>query len=168
MIFIASVDSSGHQPAEGNGQVEFLLSEESADSLARVEGMKKWHVGPTMVRGSKAVGELPKARAKAAPQVQRHHPQDGEERQKKAEKPEKTEEAAVCLEFGSDTFSRKSKVRTAAIRGMMEEILRLDEQAWATSPLFTPEGHCRMKFEGAHLITQNMVVEHCVEALDSM
>ena len=40
------------------------LTEASADALARVEEMRRWHVGPTMVRGAaKLPDDLPKARS---------------------------------------------------------------------------------------------------------
>ena len=75
---------------------------------------------------------------------------------------------AVNLDFSAETFARKKPGREKSIGAMFEEILRLDEQAFGTSPLFSADGTCRMSFEGSHLIKQDRIVELACETMDNM
>ena len=75
---------------------------------------------------------------------------------------------AVNLDFSAETFARKKPGREKSIGAMIDEILRLDEQAFGSIPLFAPDGTCRMSFEGAHLVKQDRVVALACETLDDM
>lgn len=51
--------SSGTEPDEGDGKVQLLLSESSGELLSKVDGVKRWRVQPTMVRGWKKTNSIP-------------------------------------------------------------------------------------------------------------
>lgn len=157
--------------------MEIVLSEASAEALNRVEGMRRWHVGPTMTRGSKNnPDDLPKAmstdkqdaKPKAKAATRSKFSKLSSKKSKKQKKAAQAD-APVDLDFGETAFGRKNPGRFASMRAMVEEILRLDEQAYGSIPLFTKDGgQCRMKFEGSHLVTLTDFKEQCAHALDTM
>ena len=124
-----------------------------------------------MVRGSnKLLDELPKATS--LPAKKRKKP-DVEEKSKVKEpksksKVKKKNDDAFELDFGPDSLSRVNKGRSTNIRLMMEEILRLDETAFSSIPLFDKGGGCRMKFAGAENMTRERFLEGASDALDAM
>ena len=159
------------EPEDGDGKVQITLTEESGDVLSRVQGMKQWRVGPTMVRGSnKLLDDLPKA--ETLPPKKRKQ-KDVEEKSKVKEpkgksKTKKNNDDVVDLDLGPDKLSRTNKGRSTTIRFMMEEILRLDETAFSSIPLFHKEGACRMKFTGAEHMTRERLLAGASDAFDAM
>ena len=51
-----AIISLGTEPESGDGFFKVKLSEESGNVLAKLEGIERWRVQPTMVRGAKKAG----------------------------------------------------------------------------------------------------------------
>ena len=155
----------------GNGFVQITLSDASTDVLSRVEGMRKWHVGPTMLRGSqKSLDDLPKVKAKQDSNT------DGKQNKKdmkdKKLKKQKTKtlpaETSVPLDITVETLSRGNPLRHDAIKNLLREIFHLDTQLFGQSPLFDGNGKCRMKFIGADQVSINQILDQSSLAFETM
>ena len=148
------------EPKEGNGLVRFTLSESTADVMARVSSMKKWHVMPTMVRGA---AKTSKPANGQAPDF------GGEVTGKKAPRPKKNKVKSCLVDISAETITR-SEEGAEAIKVLMEELHRLDMARFPDSPIFENGGMgaCKLKFPGASGVTWAEVLERSPAAFSSV
>ena len=144
------------------------LTAASSDALAKVDGMKQWRVGPTMVRGSnRALDELPAAvqpgnkKRKTTPSAKKAAKENKDTKKPKKALPEK-------LDLGLDDFHRKSKTRAASVVSFLEELLRIDEEAFGSIPLFNKDGILRMSMDGAQHVKLQEMLENADECFLDM
>lgn len=160
--------------------MNITLSPESADTLSRVEGMKTGHVGPTMVRGSQKMPDDLRQNTGQNQEDDASNKKKTTKKKKKNAEPEpkpetkilkkkkKKDSHCIDLEYGPEAFARKNEGRHASIRSMLQEVLRLDEQAFRTSPLFEKDGKCRLKFDGSERVTLTMVLDNASATFHEM
>ena len=168
----------GKQPNQGSGRVEITLSDASADVLAKVEGLQCWHVGPTMQRGSNHPDDLPKVKNQSQKKPTEAKPKEipvksekegsAEVKEKKSKKDAKKKVCVADLDLTADSFARNHAAAGENCKSMMLEILQLDANAFPKSPLFGPDGVCRMTFDGASSMTRDRVLEHVWPTVDCM
>lgn len=139
--------------------------------------MKQWRVGPTMIRGSnRLLDELPvaartskKRKATSSKNIEQSKENPKDEKAAKTKTKKKKDKAdPLNLDLGPDTLNRKNKERPQACRSFFEELLRLDQAAFQSSPLFTQHGVCRLKFAGADQLTLNEALDNVADAFLTM
>lgn len=140
--------------------MEIKLSAESGDVLTRVEGMKRWHVMPTMTRGSKQA-------QKGVPRPKADHVHDAETSKAKRQKKNPVKANLLHVDIGAEHITR-SQSGAETIRTIMTEIQRLDESIYSAAKMFEDNGTCRMKFEGASLMNWETILEKSPEAFSAM
>ena len=162
-------------PSDGDGEVLITLTETSAEILAKIPELKTWSVAPTMTRGSKGKGikraKLVKVQAKGGQSLVEKKKQDTVKKKDKAEKKEKKEKKkkiTVNTDELTDADFRRTPQGRQNIENVMKELYSLDQKAFPTGPAFTPEGHCRMKFEGASKFTWDEMLKASGRAMESL
>ena len=179
---------SGVQPLYGDGRMKVVISEESADVLTRVEGMKRWSVAPTMTRGAKKLGAAAskasvqdmkiKPSSPAKKQKSKDKTKDSKQKDKKqkdktkvAKKIKKTKAPKVLLletdEPTPASFRRNNDGR-AAVLSMMETLNDLDQKMFSRAPAFGQDGHCRLNFPDAKEFTWDEIKQHAVRTMEFM
>ena len=184
--------SLGTEPESGDGFFKVKLSEESGNVLAKIEGIKRWRVQPTMVRGSKTPGtgalKLTFNRFGA-----RRRKKDGQQKagKKKATNPKTKTKKVAKKEEGSSKEKEKGKSKghvpeikapdeleaqdirrtpegRKAICSIMEHIYEIDLQNFPAAPVFDSQGICRMKFPNADTFRWMDLLNASGHALEAM
>ena len=160
----------GQDPEDGDGDVKIVLTDASASALAHVHGMKKWRVGPTMTRGSKAVTSVKGVLSQKmpAPKMKKVKVTKMLKPRKKKEKTEKPVVATVDPGAWSEISFRRTPQGREAIKSVMLELWEQDKAAHPHSPVFDDSGRCRMKFQGASNFKWEEILEasgKCMEQL---
>ena len=153
--------------------MKIVLTAESADVLARVEGMRRWAVAPTMTRGAKKAALLANQNAKPnkgkgsgkGMKVSEKSTDETEKKEPKDEKKkEKKSKSAKVLKLDVQEISQQSFRRQTAGREnigfMMKKIHELDTQ------VFDPFGVCRLKFEGSEEFRVYEIMENAPKAIE--
>ena len=122
-----------------------VLTQDSADALARVQSVEPWLVAPTMLRGAKKVPDmlgLPKkkeAKIKALKKV------DLVEEMNPKKKPDVPE----VNDLTHKDF-RRSQKGAQNMKLKLDHLYQLDREAFPNNPTFDfTTGKCRMKYEPA-------------------
>ena len=175
----------GSPPTDGGGRFEIVLTEDSAEVLAKTENLTRWKVPHTMTRGSKNAGteaaqktrtrvvtlvsKFAKKVEKSKAAKKKKAKKDKKEKKEKKEKPEKEDKESVPASeaLGPDDI-RRTPAGHAAILKMMESLFDLDVEKFGSAPAFNDDGTCRMKFDGAHTITWNAVYKASPKVFESM
>ena len=136
-----------------------ILTKDSAQALAKVETLKVWEVGHTMVRGQKKL-----------PEVVAEGTVDGKKRAPKRKPKAKAAEAAPLEEEEAITEEsiRRSTAGRSAIKVLMRQLFLLDSRIFATAPAFDLEGRCRLKLPGASNVTWNQVLEASPQGIECL
>lgn len=162
-------------PVNGDDEVRIEPSQESADCLARVPGIHRWRVEPTMTRGSKAAGLSKKSLSKAKPgkkQTTKRKAKGNRKSTKKTTKKSKKSKAkkdTLIVEYEMcEADFRRTPYGRSRIESVFEDLQKLDEKAFRDSPTFTSEGVLRMKFENANSFTWKDILEDSAKAIENM
>ena len=182
-----AIISLGTEPESGDGFFKVKLSEESGNVLAKLEGIKRWRVQPTMVRGAKKagtgsmkfafkrfgarrrrkdVGKKDGKKKVSKHNVKKHEKQEDAEKGKSKSKGHIPEIKAPD-ELGPQDIRRTPEGRKA-ICSIMEHIYEIDLQEFSSAPVFDSEGKCRMKFPNADSFSWPELLNasgHAVEAM---
>ena len=150
------------------------LTPESADVLGRIPEMKQWKVAPTMTRGAKG-RSLKQAMARRAQKARKALTNPKKKRklrraQQTSKKSEKKKSAPVHLDtedVSEATFRRTAQGREA-IRAQILELNELDRNAFPKAPAFSPQGMCKLKFQGAEKFTWDDVLRNAAPAIEHM
>jgi len=176
--------SSGTEPDEGDGKVRLLLSESSGELLSKVDGVKRWRVQPTMVRGWKKTNSIPlhvgkgciKSKLKRGTHASKKglkskkETQDEDETLSKTKK-KKADSHIPQVKTASDVTAddiRRSVDGHEAIKLVFQEIYEIDAKTFPSNPVFDSQGCCRLKFEGASSFTWSEVLKASPLALEAM
>lgn len=159
----------GVEPFDNDGSMRITLTSQSADALAKAEGLRTWAVAPTMVRGSKNVA--PKApRAFAARKRRQKLPtrvpglKKGKKRKPKGKK---NAEPISIKEPEAHDFRRNSKGK-ALISQELAHLRTLDAKAFPDNPIFDDSGKCRMKYAVEKAVSLEQILEHGPDCIVSM
>ena len=156
-----------------------VLTEDSAEVLAKTENLTRWKVPHAMTRGSKNAGtesvqkkstRLVNLVSKFAKKVEKSKAAKKNKAKKdKKEKKEKEHKKSVPASegLGPDDI-RRTPAGHAVIHKMMENLFDLDVEKFGTAPAFNDDGTCRMKFDGAHKITWSAVHKVSPKVLETM
>ena len=188
---------AGVEPDAGDGRVLITLSESSAEVLTKVDGIKRWRVQPTMVRGSRSTQGVPVPRVGVSQRLK------GRSRKTKAKsaKAKKNAQAGPKSKHGKVTGTgkgimqkgtkktvhkgaaipevkapgditvddiRRSDDGREAIKLLVQELYEIDMEKNPASPVFDAAGHCRMKFEGASDYTWQCLLDAAPQAMESL
>ena len=86
----------------------------------------------------------------------------------KAKKSKKEAPVAIeTSEFTESSFTRSEKGRSN-IAQKLQQIHELDLKTFPDRPVFTPEGVCRMKFQGSEKFSWSMIVEASGKAMEAL
>ena len=148
----------------------------TAEVLAKIPELKTWSVAPTMTRGSKGKGikrkrdKLTKAHAKGHSLVAKKKETSVKKKEKaeKKEKKEKKSKITVKTDGLTNAGFRRTPQGRQNIENVMKELYSLDQKGFPAAPAFTPEGHCRMKFEGASKFTWDKALTTSGKAMESL
>ena len=167
----------GIQPSHGDGEVRVRLSPDSAQVLDKVATLKKWSVAPPMTRGSKAAAaSLPNEKEDTVD----HLPPKKEKKSKKSKKALKMHvkkpklsapkpvKDAVNVDGLDESSIRRTPQGREAVKLIMNSLLKLDEKSFGSAPVFSPEGKCRMKFEGAELVSWQDLLDSSPMAFETL
>ena len=181
--------SPGNEPDEGDGKVSLVLSESSGELLSKVDGVKRWRVQPTMVRGWKKTNAVPLHVGKGIKSKLRRSKRVAQSRKAKGSKTQKEQKEQKEDGNASQTQNKKKsghipQVKTAAdvtaddirrsvdgheaIRMVVQDIYEIDLKSFPSNPVFDAQGRCRMKFEGASSYTWSEVLQASPEAFEAM
>lgn len=131
--------------------MKIVLSEASADVLARVEGMRRWYVAPTMTRGSKKMGDNS---TQKKPEKNKGQPKAKtslvlKKTKKRIRKSKAPKVSTLSIgEITSESF-RGNVAGRNCITLFMEKIYSLDVKVFGMAPAFAENEICRLKFPGA-------------------
>ena len=147
------------------------MSEESAESLAKLDELETWSVAPTMTRGSrkKPVTGAPvkKVSAEAAGGKKRRRIKLVRRRVGK-DKPKK-KAAEKKPEFGAEPgqINRSSQGREL-IQERLSELHSLEAMLFKETPLWSTDGFCRMKYGPAKMVQWKDVLEKAPACFECM
>lgn len=163
----------GYFPSNGDGEVKIHLTEESAHSVSKVAGMKRWTVLPTMTRGSKPLSQLKKPKERKRKfgvrkvVIRKRKPREDNPLKKESEK-----DVPVEVELGKHQVSELSFRRTPegrqVIKMEFQKLHEIEQEKFAGNPTFGDDGRCRMRFERSSRFTIDMVTENVAKAVVSM
>ena len=164
---------AGQAPASGGGEVQVLLTQDSADAVQRVGQVKRWTVGPTMTRGAKAAQKLARPKKAAAPKAKVFVKRTLLKKKQKIHPPLKLEEPAkkkpdLDNPEPSENMYRRTAAGRAVIQIQMQILFDLDAETFKSKPTFSADGKCRMAFQGASAFTKAMILEHSAQAMERM
>lgn len=159
--------------------MQIFLSKDSADILAKIDGIKRWRVQPPMVRGGRKgskdesvmKGVKSKLRQPAckkkcktkAPKVKK----EKKSKTKHAKSRCNVEEKKAVDDFKPDDIRRSDDGRET-IRAWLQDIYEIDLVTFPMSKLFDEEGRCRMKFDGAKKFQLPQLLEAAPMAIECM
>ena len=160
------------------------MSESSGELLAKVDGVKRWRVQPTMVRGWKKVHAMPlsmgkgsvKAKLKKATKVAKkvlktkkaNEDESDPKKKKKASEPKSHIPEVKSAGDVTEDDIRRNADGHQAIKLLLQEIYEIDGKCFPSNPVFDSQGCCRLKFEGASSYTWSEVLEASPLALEAM
>lgn len=150
--------------------MEITLTKEAGDVLALMEGIKKWRVQPTMVRGAKQVSEsynLKKELAMKWKQVKKNT-------NKAPAKASKTKSKKIVPELKAPQEHTAEEIRRTedkrlVIQTLLQDLYELDLSLFPQHLVFhAGGGACRMKFPGASRFKWKDVLENSGHAMEAM
>ena len=161
---------AGVTPTINTGNVSVEISNESADALALVDGLRTtWEARPTMVRGSKKVAGDVKKKPAAAPSKKRLLIPEGCPRSKKVKTKEQEPEPCKAAAELTEKDFRRTTHGDHAIESKVQELFDLDAETWPGRETFDPQSlRCRIADEGAQRLVWDRFKDAsaaCVAAL---
>ena len=134
---------AGMKPLLSTDHMHFVISQASAEALAKVPDLETWMVAPTMVRGS---GMKP---APAADPKKKTAKKVASTISKLAGKKSSKKPAVVNLDECELKFKR-TKLGRSRIASDLENLSKMDWQSFPGNPIFNSDGENRMKLANAN------------------
>ena len=174
---VIALPAQGIEPETGDGLVKIVLAESCGDVLAKLEGIKRWRVQPTMLRGARKVaahgdetglsGMGQKKRKRLRVRTKKGAKKELIPKGKKKKKTHNVPEVK-----GADEVTEKEICRTpegrAMIKLLLQNIYEMDQHVHPSAPVFGSDGRCRLKFEGASMFTWEGVLDAAPAAMEAM
>ena len=147
--------------------MKIILTDESADVLARVEGMRRWSVAPTMTRGAKKAAVQATQKAKPSKgKLMKDAEKETKTDKKKSKKPATPKVIKLDVQEISQKSFRRHNSGRENISFMIKKLHELDIQTFGKTPAFDPFGVCRLRFEGAEGFKVDEILENAPKAIE--
>lgn len=172
---VVALPAQGIEPETGDGLVKIVLAESCGDVLAKLEGIKRWRVQPTMLRGARKVAAHGDETGLSGMGQKKKRLRLRTKKRAKKElipKGKKKKTHNVPEVKGADEVTDNEIRRTpegrAMIKLLLQNIYEVDQHVHPSAPVFGSDGRCRLKFEGASMFTWEGVLDAAPAAMESM